>query len=59
MFVRKVFSQFFLWLDVQKKSLLFNYNVTKDFDELSWLLSLINGRNTVTNIFFHKLFWIL
>lgn len=49
------FFRNFLWLDgtdVQKKSLLFNCNVAKDFDELSWLISLINGRNTVTNIFF-------
>lgn len=49
------FFRNFLWLDgtdVQKKSLLFNCNVAKDFYELSWLISLINGRNTVTNIFF-------
>ena len=49
------FFRNFLWLDgtdVQKKSLLFNCNVAKDFYELSWLISLINGRNTVTNIVF-------
>ena len=51
----ETFFRNFLWLDdtdVQKKPLLFNCNVAKDFDELSWLISLINGRNTVTNIFF-------
>ena len=51
----ETFFRNFLWLDgtdVQKKSLLFNCNVAKDFDELSWLISLINERNTVTNIFF-------
>ena len=53
----ETFFRNFLWLDdtdVQKKPLLFNCNVAKDFDELSWLISLINGRNTVTNIFFSQ-----